>query len=151
MVGNLYHTLGSVQTATPEELRSAYRRLALRYHPDVSDAPKAVAERVFITIKDAYDVLSDPSRRALYDVWLATHSVLSLSSPLNREPVSSSNLRSVGYDSRAMVLEVEFHNGSIYQYLSVPAALYEGLMHASSKGRFLHQYILSRFPYQRVG
>ncbi|WP_329909961.1 KTSC domain-containing protein [Serratia quinivorans] len=60
---------------------------------------------------------------------------------MNRFPVSSSNLRSVGYDTQTIILEVEFNSGWVYQYLGVPYALHVGLMGASSKGSYLDTYI----------
>lgn len=60
--------------------------------------------------------------------------------PIEREPVSSSNLRSVGYGDG--VLEVEFLNGSVYQYTGDGVyQLYRRLMAASSVGRFFEQNI----------
>ena len=53
---------------------------------------------------------------------------------MEREPVESSALASVGYDRD--VLEVEFVNGSVYQYVGVPVWVYEALMMAQSYGRF---------------
>jgi nucleoside phosphorylase len=60
---------------------------------------------------------------------------------VTRIPVSSSNLRAVAYYPKAMILEVDFLNGSTYQYLNVPRYLYEGLMNASSHGRYLDEHI----------
>lgn len=70
---------------------------------------------------------------------------------MNRGYVASSNLRSVGYDEPSETLEIEFLSGGIYRYFNVPVNLYRKLMQASSKGRFLHQYIKNAFPYSRVG
>ena len=53
---------------------------------------------------------------------------------MDRTYVSSSNIASIGYDPMQMILEVEFLNGSIYQYYDVPEALYEGIMSASRTG-----------------
>jgi hypothetical protein len=58
-----------------------------------------------------------------------------------RTPVSSSNLRSVGYAADQQTLEVEFHSGHIYQYFNVPADVYRGLMCAASHGRFFDAHI----------
>ena len=58
-----------------------------------------------------------------------------------REQVSSSNLASVGYDAATQILEIEFHSGSVYQYSGVPAAIYKGLMAASSHGSYFSQFI----------
>lgn len=60
---------------------------------------------------------------------------------MNRIPVSSSNLASVGYDAENMVLEVEFHSGGIYQYFNVPASKYEALMKANSHGTYFDVHI----------
>ncbi len=51
--------------------------------------------------------------------------------------MSSSNLASVGYDPGSQILEVEFLNGSVYQYLGVPSYIYDGLMSAGSHGSYL--------------
>ncbi len=60
-----YEVLGVSRDASEEEIRRAYRRLVRQYHPDVNKAPDA-ADR-FREIKEAYDVLSDPEKRAMYD------------------------------------------------------------------------------------
>ena len=60
---------------------------------------------------------------------------------MDRTYVSSSNIASIGYDPKQMILEVEFLNGSIYQYYDVPEALYEGIMSAESHGKYLNEYI----------
>jgi len=60
---------------------------------------------------------------------------------MHRQPVISSNLASVGYDSKSKTLEVEFLNGSVYQYSNVPSVLYNGLISASSKGQYFDRMI----------
>ena len=60
-----YDTLGIERDASQEEIKRAYRRLARRYHPDVSD--EADAEERFKEIGEAYEVLKDPEKRAAYD------------------------------------------------------------------------------------
>jgi hypothetical protein len=60
---------------------------------------------------------------------------------MRRTAVDSTTMRSVGYDAVEQVLEVEFTSGAIYQYLEVPAAVFDGLMHAESKGRYVNQEI----------
>jgi len=56
---------------------------------------------------------------------------------MKRIPVKSKSVASVGYDSRERILEVEYHGGKIYDYLQVPPLIYEELMAAQSKGRFV--------------
>lgn len=68
-----------------------------------------------------------------------------------RESVSSSNIASIGYDPNTETLEVEFNNGTVYQYYNVGAALNNQLMQAPSKGQFLNTYIRNAYPYSRVG
>lgn len=67
-----------------------------------------------------------------------------------RQPVQSSNIRSVGYDDQQNLLEIEFVSGGIYQYSGVPNDIYAGLMEAPSHGKFFAQFIKDRFPTKRV-
>ncbi len=70
----------------------------------------------------------------------------------NRTRVKSSNIASIVYDVQAQILEVEFHNGSIYQYFDVPHYLYEELMSTGSHGKFLNTYIKqTRHVYKKIG
>lgn len=62
---DFYELLGVAKTASADEIRKAYRKLALKHHPDVSDAPDAAAR--FAEIQEAYDVLSDEDKRKQYD------------------------------------------------------------------------------------
>lgn len=69
---------------------------------------------------------------------------------MNRRPVASSNLASVGYDERSRRLEIEFHRGGIYQYFDVPKHIYSALMQAASKGKYFHHAIKGVFRYVRL-
>ena len=69
---------------------------------------------------------------------------------MERYTVASSNIASVGYDAASETLEVEFLNGTRYQYYGVSQGLYDQMMQEASKGRFLNRYIRDRYPYSRV-
>ncbi|XP_059920756.1 dnaJ homolog subfamily B member 5 [Gadus macrocephalus] len=60
-----YQTLGIPKASNEEEIKKAYRRMALRFHPDKNT--EANAEDKFKEVAEAYEVLSDPKKRAVYD------------------------------------------------------------------------------------
>ncbi len=62
-----YGHLGLHPSASPLEIRRAYRELSKRYHPDTTDLPQNFAKAKFQAISEAYATLSNPQRRALYD------------------------------------------------------------------------------------
>ncbi len=70
---------------------------------------------------------------------------------MNRTPVSSSNLRSIGYSSETQTLEVEFLNGGLYSYSGVPASVHAGLMSASSHGSYFDAKIKKAgYPFKQL-
>jgi KTSC domain len=69
---------------------------------------------------------------------------------VKRERMDSTSVASVGYDASARVLEVEFRNGGVYQYLDVPGEEYDDFREADSKGAFLNTAIKPNHRYRRV-
>ncbi len=69
---------------------------------------------------------------------------------MKRLPVDSSALRSVGYDTKSRTLEIEFINGSVYDYYSVPPETYQELCEADSMGTFVNLYIKPHFECHEI-
>ena len=69
---------------------------------------------------------------------------------MERTSIKSSNLRSIGYDPKSQILEIEFNNGSIYQYLRVLPLIYESLMESASKGSYLNKCIKGKCQFKRI-
>lgn len=70
---------------------------------------------------------------------------------MKRIYVESSNIKSIGYDEIMNILQVEFKNGSIYNYFDIPKIIYTNLINAESHGKYLDKYIKkSGFKYEKV-
>ena len=69
---------------------------------------------------------------------------------MKRNPVTSANLASVGYDATSRTLEVELRNGRVYQYSDVPQEVYEGLVSADSVGRYFISRVRDQYRYARA-
>ena len=70
---------------------------------------------------------------------------------MERQPVKSSNVKSVGYDAEEKVLEVEFKSGGVYQYAGVQPEMYADLLKAESVGRFVSQVVRAGRRGLRIG
>lgn len=64
--------------------------------------------------------------------------------------MESTTLASAGHDARSDVLELQFRNGAMYRYFSVPRGVFQSLLSAPSKGGFFNQNIRGRYPYKLV-
>lgn len=67
MAADYYSTLGISKSASADEIKKAYRKQALEWHPDKHPNEKETAEKKFKEINEAYQVLSDPNKKATYD------------------------------------------------------------------------------------
>src|SRR5215467_5908229 len=66
MAQDYYQTLGVDRKAAAEDIRKAYRKLARKHHPDLNPGDKSAEDR-FKKVQEAYDVLSDPKKKQMYD------------------------------------------------------------------------------------
>lgn len=69
---------------------------------------------------------------------------------MDKIPISSRNIASVGYDASTLTLEIAFHSGDIYQYNGVHQSEYDSLMKASSHGKYFRKNIKDVYPYTKV-
>jgi curved DNA-binding protein CbpA len=168
----LYDILGVDPQADAESIRAAYRRLALKYHPDLNPTVED-ATRKMIKINLAYEILESPEKRSDYDesVFLdrrdggrrnyshGNYSQYGQESYIHRPsgtlritryPVVSSTMRSIGYDHKSKTLVVHFYHGGTYWYENVPNKIYQKLMSAPSIEKYFSLNIAYRYNYQRV-
>jgi hypothetical protein len=64
--------------------------------------------------------------------------------------VDSSTLATIAYDRTRELLQLEFTSRALYQYSGVPAAVYQGLLSATSKGNYFNRAIRGKFPFRRI-
>lgn len=69
---------------------------------------------------------------------------------MERQPVSSTIVASIGYDKASAVLEVEFVSGAVYQYFDVPGEVYFEVMAAKSIGKVMTSGVIGRFRFARL-
>ena len=69
---------------------------------------------------------------------------------MDRDPVESTSLASVGYDEATKTLEVEFRSGALYRYMNVPQAFHTALIEGRSPGRFFSYHIRDVYECESV-
>jgi hypothetical protein len=69
---------------------------------------------------------------------------------MNRFPVISSNIKSIGYDGLNGILEVEFHSKSVYSYEKVGIHTFKQLMAAESQGKYFNKFIKGHFEFKKI-
>lgn len=69
---------------------------------------------------------------------------------MRRQAVESTTVRSIGYNARSQVLEVEFQSGTVYQYFDVPEAVHEEFRGADSKGKYFNLEIRDEYSFVRL-
>ena len=67
-----------------------------------------------------------------------------------RKTVSSTDIKSIGYNEETKILEIEFHSEGIYQYSNVPKNVHSALMGASSHGKYFNRVIKNNFSTTKV-
>lgn len=85
---NHYEVLGVEQTANSDEIKKAYRRLSLQYHPDRNSTPDAI--KTFQKINDAHEILSDKQSRSEYDMQLK-----GIGNPFNKDGTEFGDLNNI--------------------------------------------------------
>ncbi len=135
-----YRKLLSVdKNAELKELKTVYRTLMKDCHPDKfqQDEEKLGAEAKSKDIIEAYHFLvsiAPETRDQNIEVYTQT--------------TTSSNIQDFEY--KQQVLNIQFFDGSAYEYFDVPKAIYVKLVNADSPGRFARRHIFHEFPYRNV-
>jgi hypothetical protein len=71
---------------------------------------------------------------------------------MERQPVASTSLASIGYDVSSSTLKVEFLHGGVYQYSGVPSEIHAGLMTADSHGKYFDVHVKKAgYPCEKIG
>ena len=69
---------------------------------------------------------------------------------MERIAVKSRDIAIVGYEIATLTLEIAFRRGGVYHYSGVPVEIYQGLLSASSQGKYFEDRIKHKFPYQKI-
>lgn len=116
-----YVILGIDSTASPEEMRAAYRSLVKLYHPDRNSSPEA-AEKIK-EINEAYEVLSDPAKRKIYDTYQTNETGPKVAEAASSSSSSSQRSSKRTYQRRYTVQKTEklFISGTIFIKFCAPS------------------------------
>ena len=71
--------------------------------------------------------------------------------PIERQPVVSSDVASIGYDDATQTLEIEFRATGVYRYFSVPRTVYDALLATPSPGKYFLQNIKGKYAWEKTG
>ena len=119
-MASLYDTLGILPEASDDDIKRAYRRLSMTYHPDrrLDAEEKRVASAHWLDISEAYDVLSDGTKRMIYDELGSAHMEQALALVGEKKPSSAEQIRQQWARAQARAEERELSsrmklNGSI--------------------------------------
>ena len=164
-----FEILGLTRYCTKEEIKKAYRKKIKTWHPDkFPNQPDKILEALEKSkiINEAFSLLANyqpPSQEyttsntsTFYRTNTQSNYKQTQPKPKNsrlnieRIRVKSSNIHSIGYDSEFQILQIEFLNGSIYQYYDVPKYVYNELMQATSKGKYLNSKVFLAYKYNSV-
>lgn len=133
--------LGVTKTTELKELKSIYRNLMKELHPDklvdFEEDQKLEAEAKSKAVIEAYHFL----------VSIAPETIAA-ALPQYTETISASTIMDFSYEKQT--LQLNFQDGSSYEYLDVPKALYVKLINSDMPGRFCRRHIYHEFVYRRV-
>jgi hypothetical protein len=136
-----YRKLLSVEkTVALKELKTIYRNAMKESHPDKfhgNDAGLKIAEQKSQEIIEAYHFLVSINPETIQQ-----------GLPEYQETIATATITDYRYEN--IRLTVNFSNGSVYEYISVPKATYIKMVNAESPGRFAKRHIFNAFPYRKV-
>ncbi|MHB1179364.1 MAG: KTSC domain-containing protein [Daejeonella sp.] len=132
--------LGVDKNAELQQLKTTYRTMMKTWHPDkFTDSPveRLEAEEKSKTIIEAYHFLVSIAPET-HNQSFTEYALTTTTSPI------------VDYEYKAQTLKVSFADGSVYEYLDVPRAVYIKLINADSPGRFARRHIYNNFMYRSM-
>ena len=136
-----YRKLLNVEkTVTLKELKTIYRNAMKDSHPDKfqgDDAGLKVAEENSKNIIEAYHFLVSINAETIEQ-----------GLPEYQETIANATITDYKYENIRLI--VNFSNGSVYEYISVPKATYIKMVNADSPGRFAKRHIFTQYPYRKV-